>query len=53
MNMNKFAKEITLQEGKKKSLSIAQVKEVITLTLKKLAGMPAEDVFVILKRYGR
>lgn len=29
MNMNELAREVTLREGKKKSLSIAQVKEVL------------------------
>lgn len=29
MNLNKLAKEITLREGGKKSLTIAQVKEVL------------------------
>lgn len=31
MNLNKLAKEITVMEGLKQSLSIAQVKEVIAL----------------------
>lgn len=29
MTLNDFAKEVTLVEGKKKSLSIAQIKEVL------------------------
>ena len=51
MNMNTFAKEITLREGKKKSLSIAQVKEVIKLTLQKLAKMHPKEVDMTLDRY--
>lgn len=38
MNLNTLAKEVTLREGKKKSISIAQVKEVI--------GIIAELVYV-------
>ena len=33
MNLNKAAKNVTLREGGKESLSIAQVKEVIRLFL--------------------
>lgn len=51
MNMNEFAKEITLLEGKKKSQSIAQVKEVIRLTLKKLASMPPVEAMKVIGRY--
>lgn len=51
MNMNEFAREITLQEGKKKSQSIAQVKEVISLTLKKLASMPPAEALKVIERY--
>jgi len=31
MTVNQFAKRVTLLEGKKKSLSIAQVKEVLSI----------------------
>ena len=53
MNLNDFAKEITLKEGKKLSLSIAQVKEVLKITFTKLAGMPVTEVGAILKKYGK
>lgn len=53
MNMNELAKEITLQEGKKKNLSIAQVKEVIALTMRKLAKMHPNEVDRTLERYRR
>ena len=36
INLNVMAKHITLEEGGKKSLSIAQVKEVMKLTLEYL-----------------
>lgn len=32
MNINDFAREVTLAEGLKKSVSIAQVKEVLRIT---------------------
>ena len=51
INLNKFAKKITDKEGKKESLSIAQVKEVMRLIFKKLAKMDALDVLRILARY--
>ena len=34
MNLNELAKEITLKEGLKESISIAQVKEVLGIILK-------------------
>jgi hypothetical protein len=37
MNLNELAKEVTLAEGKKISLPIGQVKEVIRLVLDRLA----------------
>ena len=51
MNLNDFAKEITLIEGRKKSLSIAQVKEVIRLTLIRLANSPMAETEAVLNRY--
>jgi hypothetical protein len=50
MNLNDFAKEVTLDEGMKESLSIAQVKEVIRIVLKKLSVMPYKEVADTLKR---
>jgi len=37
INENKLAKEVALREGLKKELSIAQIKEVIKITLDTLA----------------
>lgn len=51
MNLNDFAREITLQEGKKVSISIAQVKEVIRLTLIRLANSPTAETDAVLQRY--
>jgi hypothetical protein len=44
MNLNVFAREITMIEGKKKSISIAQVKEVIKILGERWENMPIEDV---------
>mgnify|MGYP001561965732 CR=1 FL=1 len=51
MNLNDFAREITLKEGKKISLPIGQVKEVIKLTFTKLARYDTAVVETLLKRY--
>ncbi len=40
MNINEFAKQVTQEEGKKESLTIAQVKEVLSIINKKLFGIP-------------
>ena len=38
MNINEFARKVTLKEGLKKSISIAQVKEVLKIVNKVLGG---------------
>lgn len=38
MNINDFAKRVTILEGKKKSLSIAQIKEVLKIVNRILGG---------------
>lgn len=50
MNLNDFAKRITLKEGKKVNLSIAQVKEVISLVLKELDKVKLSEVVKLLKK---
>lgn len=50
-NLNKLAKDITLAEGLKKSVSIAQVKEVMKLVFKSLKKMSLTEVMDILKKY--
>lgn len=47
MNLNDLAKKVTLLEGKKKSLSIAQVKEVISI----LSKLMYQDFDVITAMY--
>ena len=51
LNLNEFAKIITIKEGKTKSLSIAQVKEVIKLTFVALATLDEKELEKLLKRY--
>lgn len=51
MNLNNFAREITLQEGMKKSLSIAQVKEVLRLILSEFSKMDEAEVIKVINRY--
>lgn len=51
MNMNDFARDVTLQEGGKVNLSIAQVKEVIRIVLTNLACLDTIEVEAILRRY--
>jgi len=50
MNLNDMARRITLREGGKLNLSIAQVKEVMRLTLIELAAMcPLEMVKTVMR----
>lgn len=51
MNMNDFAKKVTLIEGKKRQVSIAQVKEIIRIVLIELADMPTRESNRLLRRY--
>ena len=51
VNLNDLAKKITLAEGGKENLSIAQVKEVLRLTLVELAKLDLVDLADLLKRY--
>lgn len=39
MDLNEFAKKVTLAEGLKKPISIAQVKEVLRIVNKKTEGV--------------
>lgn len=50
-NLNEFARLITLKEGKAQSLSIAQVKEVIKLTLIELALLDPKVREKLMDRY--
>ena len=48
-----LAEEITKAEGKKESVNIAQVKEVLRITLDILASLREEDVLLLLKKHRR
>ena len=50
INLNSLAKSVTEQEGGRISLPIAQVKEVIRLTLVELAKVPASQVLTLLEK---
>lgn len=49
-NMNHWAKMITLEEGLKKNLSIAQCKEVLRIILLDLKEAKLEDIIDLLRR---
>lgn len=49
--MRDFIRDVTLKEGKKRSMSIAQCGEVTKIVLQKLAKMPSIEVGRLLKRY--
>lgn len=51
INLNEVARTLTLQEGKKVSLPIGQVKEVMRLTLRWLAYLPVVEADALLRRY--
>jgi hypothetical protein len=51
--MNDFAKLITLREGKKISLPIGQVKEVIRLVMEELRVQSDEGIIKIVRRSGK
>ena len=51
VNMNEFANEVTLAEGKTHSVGVGDVKEILAITLTKLAGLDEEDLAELLSRY--
>ena len=53
LNLNYLAKSITLKEGGKESISIAQTKEVMRLLLTKLASLDENEVLKVVRRYRR
>jgi hypothetical protein len=53
VNLNNLAKEITLSEGLKQSVSIAQVKEIMKLLFVALSKMTLNEVTVIFKKYSK
>ncbi len=51
INLHDLAVRITLIEGKKISISVAQVKEVLKITLIELALMEEEEVLETLRKF--
>ena len=51
LNLNEFARQITLKEGRKKQISIAQVKEVMRILLTELAKMEPVEAIKVIMRY--
>ena len=51
INLNHMARDITLKEGGKVSLSIAQVKEVMKIFLEELAKKSTVEVVSLVGRY--
>lgn len=51
MNLNDLAIKITKKEGKKISLPIGQVKEVMKITFQELAKMSVAEATTLINRY--
>lgn len=49
ISLNEMALDIAAEEGGKKNLSIAQIKEVLKITLNLLAKEPPSDVLKLLE----
>jgi len=52
MEFRQFTKKVAKREGKKKSLSIAQINEVVKITLQELRAMKFKAIWFVLK-YGK
>jgi hypothetical protein len=50
-NMNDLARRITLKEGGKKQISIAQVKEVIKLVMQDLNDLSDDEIIKVVRRH--
>ena len=51
VDLNELAKRITLEEGKKESVNIAQVKEVLRIALQELAKLSEDELMDLLSKY--
>ena len=51
INLNQMAKEITLEEGLKKQISIGQVKEMMKIIFKRMKKMTMADIQGIFAKY--
>ena len=53
VNLNDLARVITLREAGKQEISIAQVKEVLKITMEELAKEDVRDVLKTIARYDK
>jgi hypothetical protein len=51
VNENTLARTISEREGKKQEVSIAQVKEVLRITLEELARLPASVAMTLIEKH--
>lgn len=51
VNLNKLAQKVALAEGQKKSQSIAQVKEVMSIICREFAKLSIVELAEVLKKY--
>jgi len=51
INLNELARTVTLKEGKKRNLNMADVKEVMSILLKEMAGLKDYQIQNIIQRY--
>lgn len=51
INLNDLAREIALEEGGKKQVSIAQIKEIMKIIFEELAQEKPSDVLKVIERY--
>lgn len=51
VNLNTLARKVTLIEGQKKSQSIAQVKEVMSIVCREFAKLSIVELAEVLKKY--
>lgn len=51
MNQNTFTKTIAAREGLKQSVNIAQIKEVVRITLEELAKLPASEAMAMIEKH--
>lgn len=51
INLNTLAIDVSIDEGKKEAVNIAQIKEVISITLKKLSEYDDDEILECISRY--
>jgi len=51
VDLNELAKQITLIEGKKKNVNIAQIKEIMAITFGLMGRMKKQQINYIIEEY--